>query len=584
MPAMPAPELFTLLAMAILVWFWFSGLKAREMAVASARAACERNGLQFLDETVTLRSLRTTRNEHGHLVWKRLYAFEFSRTGVDRLQATVLLHGSCPVSVDLRRSVDVPSDNVVPFVVPSLPAAGGCLPGPCSGGSCREKGRLRLECEASEIAPSLLSAGPHLSPALFPARESQMTLVRPFPALRPAIGRAPEVVAPPYDVLNTEEARALAAGRPYSFLHISKPEIDLPADTDPYAPAVYAKGAENLQAMIAAGVLVQDEAPCYYAYRLIMGSHVQTGIVAAASVADYDTNRIRKHEFTRPDKEDDRVRQIEALNAQTGPVLLAYPNAPEIDALLNSATQVAPDADAIAETGVRHSLWVIRDAPSVTRLTALFDALPALYIADGHHRSASASRICASRKAANPQHDGHEAYNYFLSVIFPDHQMQILDYNRVIKDLNGLSEADLLQRIAANFTVEDADGPVKPTQPREFGLYLGGRWRRLHIHPSLVPSDPVERLDVSLLQKHLIAPILGITDPRRDKRIDFVGGIRGLAELEKRVDSGEMALAFALHPTHMEHLMAVADANQVMPPKSTWFEPKLADGLASHQL
>ena len=561
--AMSTTELLALLAMAALVWFWFDGLKAREIAVAFARASCERSGLQFLDESVALRSLRTTRDAYGHLVWKRLYGFEFSRTGVDRLQATVMLHGSHPVSVDLQRSVDVPIDNVVPFRPSS--ARLSCTPCQDAGG-CGSADRLRLE-----YAP-------------FPARETQMTLVRPFPALRPASGRAPEVVAPPYDVLNTEEARALAVGRPYSFLHISKPEIDLPAGTDPYAPEVYAKAAENLQAMIAAGILVQDDAPCYYAYRLIMGNHVQTGVVAAASVADYDTNRIRKHEFTRPDKEDDRVRQIEALNAQTGPVLLAYPNAPEIDALLNAATQAAPDADATAETGVQHSLWVIRDAASVARLTALFDALPALYIADGHHRSASASRICAARKAANPQHNGSEAYNYFLTVIFPDHQMQILDYNRVIKDLNGLSEAEFLDRIAANFTVEMADGPVKPAQPREFGLYMGGRWRRLHIHPSLVPTDPVERLDVSLLQNHLIAPILGINDPRRDKRIDFVGGIRGLAELEKRVDSGEMAVAFALHPTHMEHLMAVADANQVMPPKSTWFEPKLADGMASHLL
>jgi uncharacterized protein (DUF1015 family) len=411
-----------------------------------------------------------------------------------------------------------------------------------------------------------------------------MTLVRPFAALRPAPGRAQEVIAPPYDVLNTAEARVLAEGRPWSFLHISKPEIDLPEGTDPYAAEVYAKAAENLQRMLAAGVLKQDEQPGYYAYRLIMGAHVQTGIVAAASVADYDTNRIRKHEFTRPDKEDDRVRQVEALNGQTGPVLLAYPHAPEVDAILAAATQNAPDADAIAETGVRHTLWAIFDDASVARLTALFDAMPALYIADGHHRSAAASRVCAARKAANPGHTGAEPYNYFLSVIFPDHQMKILDYNRVIKDLNGLTEAEFLQRVAENFTLEDSAGPVSPAQPREFGLYLNGRWRKLHVHPSLVPNDPVARLDVSLLQNHLIAPILGIDDPRRDKRIDFVGGIRGLAELEKRVDSGEMALAFSLHATHMEHLMAVADANQVMPPKSTWFEPKLADGMASHIL
>ncbi|MDD5390640.1 MAG: DUF1015 family protein [Gallionellaceae bacterium] len=414
------------------------------------------------------------------------------------------------------------------------------------------------------------------------------SLVRPFAALRPAPGRAPEVMAPPYDVLNTEEARALAEGRPWSFLHISKPEIDLPPGTDPYAPEVYAKAAENLKKMVAAGVLKQDEQACYYAYRLIMGEHVQVGLVAAASVADYDTNRIRKHEFTRPDKEDDRVRQIEALDAQTGPVLLAYPNAPEVDAILAAASQGAPDSDGIGEGvaggGVRHTLWVIRDAGAIARLTELFDAMPALYIADGHHRSASASRICATRKAANTTHSGAEPYNYFLSVIFPHHQMRIFDYNRVIKDMNGLTEAAFMEKVAENFMIEMWGEAVKPAAPGEFGLYLNGRWMRLTIRPDLIPADPVGRLDVSLLQNNLIAPILGIDDPRRDKRIDFVGGIRGLGGLEKRVDSGEMALAFSLHATSMEDLMAVADANEVMPPKSTWFEPKLADGLASHLL
>lgn len=411
-----------------------------------------------------------------------------------------------------------------------------------------------------------------------------MPLIRPFAALRPAPGRAQEVIAPPYDVLDTEEARWLAQGRPWSFLHISKPEIDLPVGTDPYAPEVYAKAAENLERMLHEGILRRDDAPCYYAYRLVMGEHVQTGLVAVASVADYDSNRIRRHEFTRPDKEDDRVRQITALNAQTGPVLLAYPHAPDVDALLAAATALAPDADATSETNVRHSLWVIRDADSIRTLTALFDAMPALYIADGHHRSAAASRVCAARRAANPHHTGEESYNYFLAVIFPAHQMQILDYNRVIRDLNGMSEADFLRRLEASFTVQTADEPVKPAQPGEFGMYLGGRWHRLRIHPALVPDDPVERLDVSLLQNHLIAPLLGITDPRRDKRIDFVGGVRGLGELQRRVDTGEMAVAFALYPTRMAELMAVADAGRVMPPKSTWFEPKLADGMASHVL
>jgi uncharacterized protein (DUF1015 family) len=405
-----------------------------------------------------------------------------------------------------------------------------------------------------------------------------MTLIRPFPALRPAKGRAAAIIAPPYDVLNTEEARALAEGKPWSFLHISKPEIDLPEGTDPYSPEVYVKAVENLQAMLKAGVLQQDAQPGYYAYRLIMGEHEQTGLVAAASVAAYDANRIRRHEFTRPDKEDDRVRQIDALNAQTGPVLLAYPDAPAADALLAQVVAGEPEADAVAESGVRHTLWAIRDAAIIAKLTGYFDALPALYIADGHHRSAAASRVAAARRSA----DSEASHEYFLAVMFPHHQMRIMDYNRLIRDLHGLSEAEFLARVAERFEIEDSRECVHPARPGEFGLYLGGRWRRLTIHSPLVPQNPVGRLDVSVLHDHLIQPILGIADARRDKRIDFVGGIRGLGELERRVDSGEMAMAFSLHPTRMEDLMAVADADEVMPPKSTWFEPKLADGMASH--
>ena len=410
-------------------------------------------------------------------------------------------------------------------------------------------------------------------------------LIRPFSGLRPAAGRASDVAAPPYDVLSTAEARVRVAGKPWSFLHISKPEIDLPPETDPYAAVVYAKAAENLQKMLAAGVLIRDEAPCYYAYRIVMGAHSQTGLVAAASVADYDTNRIRKHEFTRPDKEDDRVRQIDALNAQTGPVLLAYPAAPAVDAILAQASKGLPDADVTADDGIRHTIWLIRDAATITQLTQAFDAMHAIYIADGHHRSAAASRVAAARKAANPQHTGEESYNYFLSVIFPHHEMKIMDYNRVMTDLNGLSKEQFLGRLGEKFSVESVAGQLKPTKPGEFGMYLAGNWYRLTINADLIPlADPVARLDVSLLQNNLIAPVLGISDPRRDKRIDFVGGIRGLAELEKRVDSGEMAVAFALFATSMEDLMAVADAGEVMPPKSTWFEPKLADGLVSHVL
>jgi uncharacterized protein (DUF1015 family) len=409
-----------------------------------------------------------------------------------------------------------------------------------------------------------------------------MNLIRPFRGLRPAPGRAEEVLAPPYDVLNTEEARARAAGKPNSFLHISKPEIDLPAGTDPYDASVYAKGKENFERMLHEGVLVQDPESCYYVYRLIMGQHTQTGLVLVASVADYDSNRIRKHEFTRPDKEDDRVRQIEALNAQTGPVFLTYRHHGEIDRIVAEASRGEPDVDVTADDGVQHSLWVVRDAGTVEKITAIFDAMDCLYIADGHHRSAAASRVAAARRKAGT---GENAADYFLAVAFPDDQMQILDYNRVVKDLAGKSPEQFLQAVGQAFDVSAEDQPVRPRHSGEFGMYLPGQWYRLAIHEDLIPAaDPVRRLDVSLLADQLIAPVLGITDPRRDKRIDFVGGIRGLEELQRRVDSGEMAVAFSLFPTSLDQLMAVADADEVMPPKSTWFEPKLADGMVSHRL
>lgn len=399
-----------------------------------------------------------------------------------------------------------------------------------------------------------------------------MPLISPFAALRPVREHAADVVAPPYDVLSSNEARERARGRPQSFLHISKAEIDLPAGTDPHSDAVYAMAATNLQRLLDDGVLLRDATPCYYVYRLTMGEHRQTGLVAAASVAAYDSNRIRKHEFTRPDKEDDRVRQIEALNAQTGPVLLAYRSDPAVDAELERVTLGDPAVDLCADDGIGHALWVIRDSVVINRLTRAFDAMPALYIADGHHRSAAASRVAARRGTA----DGR-----FLTVIFPHNQMQILDYNRVVRDLSGMDVEQFLARISTAFTVTPAAGAVRPQRPGEFGMYLPGQWYRLILATETLPADPVERLDVSLLADRLLAPVLGISDPRRDTRIDFVGGIRGLEELERRVDSGEMAVAFALYPTRMEALMAVADAGAVMPPKSTWFEPKLADGLVS---
>ena len=478
-----------------------------------------------------------------------------------------------------------------------------------------------------------------------------MSLIRPFPGLRPAAARAADVVAPPYDVLSSDEARARAAGRPHSFLHISKAEIDLPPATDPYDAAVYAKARENFDRLLKEGVLARDPEPYYYFYRLVMGTHTQVGLVAAASVAAYEAGRIRRHEFTRPDKEDDRVRQIDVLNAQTGPVFLTYRHSANIDAMAEIVTRGKPDVDVTAaddcmdagrsepswpsrgitpslegrgrETpgdsrdgggraasgtaagavadGVRHTLWVARDRKLIKGLTQAFEVLDKLYVADGHHRSAAAARVAAARKAANPKHTGEEAYNYFLTVIFPDNQVQILDYNRVVKDLNGLAPEAFLKKLDDSFSVQPEDAAVKPARAGEFGMYLTtawmqeveqrreqlpkGQWYRLVIRPERIPhNDPVKRLDVSLLQDHLLAPILGLGDPRHDKRIDFVGGIRGLKELERRVDSGEMAVAFALFPTSIHDMMAVADANEVMPPKSTWFEPKLADGLVSHVL
>jgi uncharacterized protein (DUF1015 family) len=412
-----------------------------------------------------------------------------------------------------------------------------------------------------------------------------MSLIRPFTGLRPAPGREAEVIAPPYDVLSSEEARARAAGKPWSFLHISKPEIDLPSGTDPYSPQVYAKAKANLDLMTGKGVLKRDPSPCYYVYRLVMGGHTQTGLVAAASVAEYDVNRVRKHEHTQADKENDRVRQIDVLNAQTGPVMVAHPDSKEVDGILARASAGAPDADATADGGVRHSLWLIRDAGIQAQLTRAFEAMPAIYIADGHHRSAAASRVAAARRAANPRHTGEESYNYFLTVIFPHRQMQILDYNRVVADLNGMDAGALLERVRKNFTVEAVRGQAKPAKRGEFALYLPGQWHRLTIRSELIPAqDPVGRLDARLLSDHLLSPILGIKDARGDKRIEYVGGIRGLDELERRVGSGEMAAAFALFPTSMEDTMAVAEARKIMPTKSTWFEPKLADGMISHVL
>jgi len=412
-----------------------------------------------------------------------------------------------------------------------------------------------------------------------------MSLIKPFPGLRPARERAEDVMAPPYDVLSRAEAQQKTQGRPWSFLHVSRAEIDLPDDTDPYAPEVYVKAAEMLDSLRGSGILLSDPLPCYYVYRIWVDTHVQTGLMALASVEAYNSGRIKKHEFTRPAKEDDRVRQIDALNAQTGPVLLAYEANKIVDNILATAAESPPDVNAVAEGNVMHQLWLISDPAICDTLTRTFDAMPALYVADGHHRSAAASRVAAQRMETNPDHTGDEPYNYFLSVMFPHSDMHIFDYNRVVRDLNGLSQQAFLDKLEKVFSVTPSPHPYRPACSGEFGMYLKGGWYRLALPSNCILSkDPVARLDASLLTKYLLEPILGIKDLRRDERIDFVGGIRGRAGLEDPVNNGEMAVAFAVFPVTMDDLMAVADAGEVMPPKSTWFEPKLADGLVSHLL
>ena len=407
-------------------------------------------------------------------------------------------------------------------------------------------------------------------------------LVRPFAALRPSAATASQVIAPPYDVVDTDEARALADGRPESFLHISRPEIDLPPGTDPHGDEVYATGARNLERLIAANVLERDARPCYYVYRMTMGAHTQTGFAAAASVRGYEEGRIHRHELTRPDKEDDRVRNIEALHAETGPVLLVYKANSTVDDLLARHAGAQPLFEARGQHDVLHSVWRVERPADVAALGAALDALGDLYIADGHHRSAAAARVAAAHRARDSRPDA--SHEYFLSVAFPDDQMKIFDYNRVVTDLNGLSAGDFVAAVGKIFRCTPAARGDKPAAPRQFGMYLDGRWYRLEATEAKSGASPVARLDVSRLQDSIIAPLLGIKDPRTDSRIGFVGGVRGLGELERRVDSGRAAVAFALYPTGMRELMAVADAGLLMPPKSTWFEPKLADGLLSHVL
>ncbi|MDQ7773103.1 MAG: DUF1015 domain-containing protein [Elusimicrobiales bacterium] len=416
---------------------------------------------------------------------------------------------------------------------------------------------------------------------------AKLPLFSPIYGIRPAPGKAQEIIAPPYDVLDSEEARELAKGKPNSFLHVSKAEIDLPPGTDTHDESVYKKAAENFERMMKEGLLIREKKPCFYAYRLKMGEHVQTGLMVGACVDDYDAGRIRRHEFTRPVKEDDRVNQIKYVKAQTGPGIIAYKQVPEIDAVIKKNTAKEPLFSATGTGGVVHTLWLIDDEADIKAVSDASEKQKTVYIADGHHRSAAASRVkkfmVEQRGAA---HKGDEPYNVYLAAAFPVNEMKIWDYNRVVKDLNGLAPEQFLAKVKESFSVTETKGQAKPAARREFGMYLGGKWYTMKpaVKTPTKEEDPVKALDVSVLSDLVLDRILGIKDLRKSDRVDFVGGIRGLGELEKRVNSGEMAAAFALFATSLEELISVADDNQVMPPKSTWFEPKLADGVVSNPL
>jgi len=406
--------------------------------------------------------------------------------------------------------------------------------------------------------------------------------LNPFRAVRPRPDLAAQVAAVPYDVVNRSEAAELARGNPHSFLHVGRSDIDLPEDVDPYDFRIYRRAREALDGLLAGGTLLQDPKPGLFLYRQIMDGRTQTGVVGCVHVDDYERDLIRKHERTRQDKEDDRTRHVLTLNANAEPVFLTYRGRPEIDELVAGIVSASPPLyDFTAPDGVRHTVWAVPDTGALARA---FGVVPHAYVADGHHRSASAWRAGKELRAKNPSHRGDEEYNWFLAVLFPADQLRILPYNRLVRDLKGQAPSEVLDRLGRLGKLTEAKDPA-PDRPGVFCLYLDGRWHRLELDPTGVDrSDPIASLDVSLLQGRVLSPILGIGDPRTDKRIDFVGGIRGTAELERRVRSGEMAIAFSLYPTTLDQLMAVSDAGHVMPPKSTWFEPKLRSGLFVHEL
>jgi uncharacterized protein (DUF1015 family) len=414
-----------------------------------------------------------------------------------------------------------------------------------------------------------------------------MAILKPFRSYRPLKEYAKQIASRPYDVLNSEEAREEARGNPYSFLHVVKPEIDLPEDLDHYSPEVYNKGKENLEKMISNGILVQDKEEYLYVYAQTMWGRTQYGLVGCAGVSDYINNNIRKHEMTRPDKEEDRKKHIRVTGFNAEPVFFAYPQHNEIDDLISKVVHNEAEYDFISDDGIGHHFWVIKDRKVIKRIVDIFDKdIPFTYVADGHHRTAAAALVGDERRRSDPDHSGQEEYNYFLAVHFPANQLRILDYNRVVRDLNGLSVAEFLGKIKKSFEVTEK-GPViyKPARKSNFSMYLEDKWYSLSAKPEVLNDrDPVGKLDVTLLSRQILEPVLNIMDLRNSKRIDFVGGIRGLEELKKRIDSGEMKVSFALYPVTMNELMEIADTGNIMPPKTTWFEPKLRSGLVLHQI
>ncbi len=405
-----------------------------------------------------------------------------------------------------------------------------------------------------------------------------MVTISPFKALRPAAELAKQVASRPYDVLNSKEAKTEAQGNNVSFLHITKSEIDLPETIDIHAPEVYEKAKENLDAFLSRHILFRENKACYYIYELIMNGKSQTGLVCGSSVDDYENDLIKKHEFTRPEKEQDRINHIKTTGAQTGNVFLAYRNVTEIDKLINKWKEKSPVYTFTADDDIQHTVWIVNDDDTIEKISQLFkEKVPCTYIADGHHRAASAAKVRAALGSKAPAGAG-----IFLTTLFPADQLYIMDYNRVVTDLNGLSNDDYLTAIKTNFSVEKADKAFSPAKLHEFGMYLKNQWYRLSAQQNSYTHDPIGVLDISILQNNLLDPVLDIKDQRTDKRIDFIGGIRGLHELEKRVNSGEMAVAFSLHPVTIQQLFDIADSGNVMPPKSTWFEPKLRDGLLTH--